>query len=289
MSARVTIGDLRLEALGTAWHLRTDAAPPRVTSVAEAVLDAFDRTWSRFRADSEVTALARTGGRIALDADTQAMFDLYRRLTDLTGGAVSPLVGGSLAALGYDADYTLQAGVPAPAPDSDILRILNGDLVLDAPATVDIGALGKGLAVDLVVAALQAEQIVVDRVDASGDLWHGGEATLRVALEDPHDPTKAIGVARLVPGTAIAASAVNRRTWGEGLHHVLDARTGLPVAEVTATWAIAESAMLADAAATALFFTSAQAVAQALDVVAVRMFDHRVVEIGGAFDGEIFR
>ena len=35
---------------------------------------------------------------------------------------------------------------------------------------------------------------------------------------------------------AIAASAANRRAWGDGLHHVLDAVTGEPVRGVVATW-----------------------------------------------------
>ncbi len=53
---------------------------------------------------------------------------------------------------------------------------------------------------------------------------------------------------------ALCASATNRRAWGDGLHHVLDARTGVPVRSVVATWAVGADAMRADAIATALFF-----------------------------------
>ena len=59
---------------------------------------------------------------------------------------------------------------------------------------------------------------------------------MRIGLEHPYDATRAIGVVELRDG-AMCASAVNRRVWGEGLHHVLDARTGLPVRTWAATWA----------------------------------------------------
>ena len=43
-----------------------------------------------------------------------------------------------------------------------------------------------------------------------------------------------------------SSSATNRRAWGNGLHHVIDATTGLPTRNVIATWAIAETALEAD-------------------------------------------
>jgi thiamine biosynthesis lipoprotein len=59
-----------------------------------------------------------------------------------------------------------------------------------------------------------------------------------------------IGVVDLV-NRALCASAVNRRTWGEGLHHVIDGRTRKPTTEVVATWVIADDAATADGLARA--------------------------------------
>ncbi len=118
---------------------------------------------------------------------------------------------------------------------------------------------------DLVAALVPGEVVV----DASGDLAVRGMPQ-RVALEHPYDPRRAIGVVTVTDG-ALCASAANRRTWGDGLHHVLDARTGLPVRTVAATWALADSAMIADAAATALFFEGGPEFAHAHDVHWVRM------------------
>ncbi len=67
------------------------------------------------------------------------------------------------------------------------------------------------------------------------------------------------------------APAVNRRAWGDGLHHVLDARTGEPVRQIAATWAVAPTVMLADAVATALFFDGGPELAHRRGTPWVRM------------------
>ena len=56
----------------------------------------------------------------------------------------------------------------------------------------------------------------------------------------------------------MAGSAVNRRTWGAGLHHIIDARTGAPATSVVASWAAAPDAGMADGLATAAFFVDVE-------------------------------
>ena len=53
---------------------------------------------------------------------------------------------------------------------------------------------------------------------------------------------------------------------------MLDARTGVPVDKVVATWAVADETALADGLATALFFTDAQRLAGAFRFTYVRMY-----------------
>lgn len=242
------------DAIGTRWRIDTDA--PLTDAGRDAVrglVDAFDRDWSRFRDDSLVSALARGAGVVAAPPDARAMLDAYAALAAATDGAVNPLVGGPLSRRGYDASYRFVDRGAEPAPDwRELLAWTDEALMLTAPAILDVGALGKGRLVDLVarLVAQWAEGPVV--VDAGGDIALRGTAE-RIALEHPYDPTRAIGVWR-VADAALCASAVGRRAWGDGLHHVLDARTGEPVRTIAATWAVAPDAMTADALATALFF-----------------------------------
>lgn len=258
----------RFDAIGTAWRIDTaqpldDAVRARVT----AEIAAFDAAWSRFRPDSLVSRLMASGGEVPEPADAAPMLDAYDALDRATGGAVNPLVGGSLERLGCDAVYSLRPQDPAPAPADwrSLLTWGDGRLRLREPATIDVGALGKGRLVDLVAALVPGAAVV----DASGDLLVRGTPQ-RIALEHPYDPRRAIGVVTVADG-ALCASAANRRAWGDGLHHVLDARTGLPVRTVAATWALAETAMIADAAATALFFDGGPEYAHTHGVEWVRM------------------
>ncbi|MHA7281777.1 FAD:protein FMN transferase [Arthrobacter sp. TMS2-4] len=243
------------EAIGTDWRVDTGAAllPPQRARLLY-LAEEYDALYSRFRADSGVTALAAAGGSLPLPPHGADLGRLLRSLYELTHGGVSPLVGDPLAARGYDAGYSLTpTGPPAPARAwDDVLVWTEGAVTLREPAILDVGAAGKGQLVDLMVEYLHAEGHDDVIVDASGDMRRAGDGTITVALEHPYDPTSAIGAVPLGTG-ALCASASNRRAWGDGLHHVLDARTGRSVDTVVATWAIATDAMTADGLCTALF------------------------------------
>ncbi|WP_312169442.1 FAD:protein FMN transferase [Microbacterium sp.] len=277
----------RFDAIGTRWEIETqDELGLSERALVDAEIDRFDREWSRFRDDSAVTAVSRTGGTI-LSSDAGAMLDAYRDLSHATAGAVNPLVGDSLGALGYDADYTLVAGAPLAAPSewTDRIRWTAGEATASVPPLLDVGALGKGRLVDLVMETLS--DVPGDLVvDAGGDMRARG-STVRVGLEHPYDASKAIGVVEL-QDAALCASAVNRRAWGEGLHHVLDARTGVPVRTWAATWALAPDAMRADAVATALFFDGGPELAARWGVHWVRMTTDGRVERSPGCPAELF-
>lgn len=278
----------RFEAIGTVWEIETQhPLPLRERQRVTAVIDRFDREWSRFRDDSVVRSL-EGGGATDAPPDAAAMFEVYAELSDATGGAVDPLVGSALEALGYDAAYSLRGGEPEPRtmPWRDIVSWTGGELRLRRPGLLDVGALGKGRLVDLVADEIHRTAPGAAVVDAGGDIRVSG-ATERIGLEHPYDLTRAIGVWE-VTDAALCASAVNRRAWGDGLHHVLDARTGLPVRTIAATWAVASTAMLADAASTALFFDGGPALAHAWGVEWVRMTTDGAVEWSPGCSAELF-
>ena len=281
---------LEFEAIGTDWRVET--AEPLGVDVAAAVahrIEIFDRTWSRFRADSLVTRIAETPGTWTFPPDAPALFALYRELYEATDGAVNPLVGRSLERLGYDAAYSLRpSGAAAPAPAWDDAISWNGEsLATIAPVVLDVGAAGKGYLVDLVGDVLRSYGVDDFVVDASGDIVHAGAGETRIALEHPLDSSKAIGVVALSNG-ALCASASNRRAWGTGLHHVVDATTGLPTSSVIATWVVAQTGLVADGLATGLFFAPAERFAALDDFQWVRMFSTGRVEHSAQFDGELF-
>ncbi|GAC53051.1 FAD:protein FMN transferase [Gordonia amicalis] len=246
------------DAIGTRWTVTTPSPlPSPVVDEVRAEIDRIDRAWSRFRDDSAVADMSRAAGRYPIEQSDQPLVDWYRRLYRLTRGAVSPLVGQTLADAGYDADYSLRPAAQvsaAPAWD-EVIAGHEGALELREPVLLDVGAAGKGFAADR-VAEIVTRATGDFVVDAGGDMVVSPRARpLRVALEHPMDPAKAIGVVTL-DGGAICASAANRRVWADW-HHIVDPRSASPAWEVLATWVIAPSAMEADGLATALFFTPA--------------------------------
>ncbi len=280
------------DAIGTRWSLTTDRPIDAATRArVDAVVQGYDRAWSRFRADSGVAELARTGGPVDLGPEAAPLLGLLQRLRALTGGAMDPLVAASLEHLGYGAGPGL---VDAPglraAPAAEV--VVTGTAVrVEPPALLDVGSAGKGQLADLVAAELAADGHEQRTVDASGDIVTAGRP-LTVALEHPFDPTCAIGVVEVRDG-AIAGSAVNRRAWtgtgGRRLHHVLDARTGAPVETVAAAWVLAGSAMLADALATALFLVPPEDLMDSFDFRWVRMRTDGRVTASDGLTGELFR
>lgn len=284
----------RFDAIGTTWQVET-ASPldDDARSAVDRAIASFDLEWSRFRPDSVVAALAGGAGAVASPRDAADMLNAFAALDHATAGAVSPLVGASLEARGYDASYGFVDRGPLAAPGDWRARLSWGDgqLTLSEPAMIDVGALGKGRLVDRVLEILVS---CVDGdivVDASGDLAVRG-APQRIGLEHPYDARRAIGVV-VVTDAALCASATNRRAWGDGLHHVLDARTGEPVRTIAATWAIAadpstNTAMHADAIATALFFDGGAELAHEWNVEWVRMTTDGRVEWSPGSTAELF-
>jgi thiamine biosynthesis lipoprotein len=282
--------DFRFDGIGTRWEISTPG--PLDASVRArllAVVERYDGDWSRFRSDSAVSAMAREPGRYELPAEAADLGRLYRALYDITGGAMTPLIGGSLERLGYDAAYSLRpAGDALPAPRwEDVLTWDGNALITSAPLVLDIGAAGKGQLVDLL--ALELSSCGVDSfvIDASGDLLHRGPEPVSVALEHPYDPARAIGTVALAGG-ALCASASNRRAWGDGLHHVLDGTTGLPVSTAVATWTMAESTMVADALATALFFVPGSELERSFDFSWLTVFSDGSAAYSAGFEGTLF-
>ena len=138
-----------------------------------------------------------------------------------------------------------------PVWGRDVRRTGHATLVTDRPVRLDFGACGKGYLVDL-IAGMLMEETGGFLIDAGGDLrirtdTAGHEDTaepITIGMEDPADPTRAVGVAHVADGS-FCASAPSRRHWRIGgpdgrpmeVHHLVNALDGQPARDVAATWA----------------------------------------------------
>lgn len=278
----------RFAAIGTEWEIATpELLSTKLEQHITEGVESFDATYSRFHDDSLFAKLAKEPGAYAFPENAQLIFDLYDELWELSEGKVSPMVGDTLASAGYGKGYSLKPGVIKPALDyKKILSRRGSKITLSQKARLDIGAIGKGYLIDWIAGELEAANIRDYVVDGSGDMRVGGEQIEKVGLEDPRDTTKVIGVIE-VSKRSLCGSAGNRRAWGEW-HHIIDPTTAKPVEDIIATWVVADSAMLADGLATALFFTSPQKLATRYTYEYMRMHADGSIEYSDYFSKGVF-
>jgi len=276
------------EAFGTQWVVETN------TEIAEALknsiqnrIEVFDKTYSRFRKDSLVSAIAQKAGKYVFPGDAERLVGLYEGLYKLTEGRVTPLIGDMVSRAGYDAEYSLQPKSQKPVLAWNEAMSWDGlTLTTTQPITLDFGAAGKGYMVDI-LATLLDEYFEEYVIDASGDLLHKGTSKNIVGLEHPLETGKVIGTVD-VQNKSLCASASNRRAWGDGMHHIFDPHKMAPTNEIIATWVIADEAIIADGLATALFFTDAKKLSNKYDFEYVRMHSSGVVEYSQLFEKKLF-
>lgn len=279
----------RFTALGTEWHIETASElSGALKSRIERRLEEYDKAYSRFRSDSIVAGMRRGSGQYEFPDDFTRLFGFYQALYGLTDGKVTPLIGSALEQAGYDQTYTLEVGEITEVPALD--KVIHWDgastIVTDRAITFDIGAAGKGYAVDIIADMLESEGEKEYIIDASGDMRHRGDGDM-IGLEHPFDPTKIIGTMRL-KNKSLCASSINRRAW-RGLHHVFDPTSLRPVADVVATWVVADDTMTADGLATALFFVGDVGdLQQAFDFSFVRIFADGSVDYTPGLEGELY-
>jgi FAD:protein FMN transferase len=279
------------EAIGTFWTIDVEAAPAVIEPLRAAILErieSFDKTYSRFRDDSLVTQMSRQAGTYSLPPDAPPLLRAYREFYEVTGGAVTPLIGDVLVATGYDARYSLKPKHPRHPPAwEDVIAISGSTITLSRPAMLDFGAAGKGYLVDIITKVIQNHGIKSFCVDAGGDMRyqnaHGN--LLRVGLEHPDNPSQVIGVVDL-DNKSLCGSAGNRRAWA-GYHHIISPHTLASPQHIKAVWVIAATALVADGLATCLFFVPPERLRQ-YNAAYVIMYADSSVSYSPGFPGTFF-
>jgi thiamine biosynthesis lipoprotein len=216
-----------------------------------------ESTCSRFDPDSEVNRIARhVGEPVPVSPLLAGALRLALDLAESTGGAFDPVVGGRLAAAGYDRHYRTGLhwqggnGLSAKATWRDVSLDSEADTVtLAEPILLDLGGVVKGLAIDL--AALELTDCPGALIDAGGDVYATGididGAPWQVGIADPHHPGHLLGTLALANLAAATSGCYARGP------HLIDPRPipspkGRRAASVTV---VAPTAAAADGLSTA--------------------------------------
>lgn len=269
--------ELLFRAMGTAAHVHV-VAPCHADALAQLArerIELLEDCWSRFRPASELNRLNDRAGCGPVPVSNELLV-LVGAMVDgwlLSDGRFDPTVLTSMHALGYDADYAtvvarnaveqaLVATQPTAGMQAVVVDRSRSEVGLPFGVGLDPGAIGKGLAADLVVADLMAAGSTGALVNLGGDLSVAGTtvdgAPWTIAVEDERraadHPDRVIRTVSVDgPGPhGIATSTTLTRRWADGRrHHVIDPRTGRPAdAQILQATVVAASAAEAEVAAT---------------------------------------
>jgi thiamine biosynthesis lipoprotein len=241
-------------------------------ATAEALAEKWERTFSRFRPESELSRLNRAGGPFR---PSGLLFDAVEAAVSAawaTDGLFDPTILPAILSLGYDRSYarimaaggevagTIGAIDSPPCGRWRDIVLDRSRKVIDMPdgALLDLGGIAKGMYADRLADTLSRWQ--GGMVSAGGDmrLWGRspeGESWI-VGIEDPDRPGEDIAWFETTGG-GVATSGTNRRHWrlaGDEVHHLIDPRTARPVeGDLRVVTVVAATATDAEVAATALF------------------------------------
>ena len=227
------------------------------------VLERTDRELSTWREASDVSALNRHPVGVPWHAAPALCrtFDEVWRWYGETGGAFDPGIGRLLAAWdihGKGVIPTPEAAAQAAAASG--LRLFGFErasctVIKRGDAALDVGAFGKGDALDRVEAALGAGWWLVDlggQVSVGGEGPEGGWA---VDIAHPRHRDRAYREVRLRDGSLSTSGGSERdmRIDGARIGHIFDPRTGRPAGFDGSVTVWHRRGLAADALSTALF------------------------------------
>ena len=219
---------------------------------------------TRFDAQSELRRLcARVGEAVRV---SEMLFEPLRfamAVAHETNGAFDPTVGGTMEARGFDREHRTGAlaNSASVAQAGGSYRDVHVDdvartVTIARPLTLDLGAVAKGLAMD--VAARELQPFGDFAIDAGGDVYLGGRNANRepwtVGIRHPRAPHEVIETIH-VCDMAVCTSGDYERAGvaTDGGHHIVDGRSRMSTMLLASATVIASHAMVADALATAAF------------------------------------
>lgn len=237
---RLTLAGTRDDEADAAWRL------------VQHVFDDTERHLTRFDAMSALSRL-----NLAVPLDRRVPRTLVRGLAAawrayrITRGRFDPRTIGALEEAGERAGVTLPASPGRLGPDDRWLRLDPRRAVAALAAPVDLGGIGKGLALRWAATALRRGGVHDFLLSAGGDVMATGDGPAGrpwiVGVEDPTGGRAPLAAIEL-RDAALATSSIAVRHWtaadGSSRHHLIDPSTLRPAA---APW-LAVTVLAADPA-----------------------------------------
>ena len=239
---------------------------------------------TRFDPHSELMQLtAQIGVPVPVSALLYEAVQFAVAVAEETEGAFDPTIGHTMETRGFNREYRTGELVQTDLERDDAGRTLSGPpisyrdvrlnpgqktITLVRPLILDLGAVAKGLAIDMAARELSALDNFA--IDAGGDLYVAGcnpdGAPWSIGIRHPRLMNQLCDSLRLSNLAVCTSGDYERRSSpGDDVndvddvdgadrgHHILDPRTGSSADAVASVTVVAPTAMAADALATAAF------------------------------------
>ena len=278
--------------MGTTYHVTVVADQPAPADLAariDALLDTVDQSMSTYKAASELSRFndQAVGTSQSISPDFAQVLAVSNRVWQDSDGAFDPTVGPLVDLWGFGPVATAdvvpeQAQIDAAKANVgyQYLTLLNSGsdnkLSKTKPVRLDLSAVAKGYAVDLVADLLEMLALPDYLVEVGGEMRLGGSNTQgkpwRIAVEQPSVIPQVQRIIEL--GDVAMATSGDYRNYfkvdGVRYSHTIDPRTGRPITHSLASVTVlAPTCAEADAWATALSVLGAEqglAVAEQLNL-----------------------
>jgi FAD:protein FMN transferase len=233
-------------------------------------IDRLDRLMSHYRPDSELCTINREAARASIAASPElfALLQTCLSYSQQTNGAFDITVGPLMKLWGF---FQNCGRTPARSELVETLGHIgyrhitlepNAHAVaFDRPGIeLDLGAIGKGYAVDRVVDLLRAQGVARALISSGSSSIYAlgaspGEQGWEISIRHPLDSRKPARILRL-RNLSISISGTQEQRFvldGKMVGHLVDARMGMPVEKMLMTVVIAETNTAGDALSTAFF------------------------------------
>lgn len=262
------------QTMGTQWTVKLiDPVADRAV-VERGVQDTLDRindAMSTWTPDSELSRFnaANTDAPFEVSPATIEVVRIALEVARQSDGAFDPTIGPLIETWGFNTADTGAWRRPTPAAIADAQRrvdyrnvAVEGPTLIKQSASVelDLSAVAKGYAVDEVARWLDAQGYARYMVEVGGEVRVRGEALegrpWRIGLERPDPEGVAVHGVVTLTDASLATSGTYRNFYaseGQRLSHLVDPRSGAPVAHRTVSVSVrAPDCAHADAWATAL-------------------------------------
>jgi thiamine biosynthesis lipoprotein len=248
---------------------RNDADPEQRIELDEPIERAFEwfrrveECCTRFDPRSEVMQLtARIGVPVPVSPMVYEAVQFAVKVAEESGGAFDPTVGHHMEARGFDREYrtgqTVRTALESGGAVSYQDVRLDPDrktIMLLRPLILDLGAIAKGLAIDMAARELRTFENYA--IDAGGDLYLAGcnphGEAWSVGIRHPRHDHQLIDALRVSNVAVCTSGDYERQSSRDAGHHIMDPRTGMSADAAASVTVVAPTAMAADALATAAF------------------------------------